>query len=334
MEKKANIFKRFKFYVKLGVLAATPIVLTSCEEEKNITPIPTTTIETVTPTETPTGELTPTPIEVVTPTPTEEPTPTPTIIPVSERKVSIDDIMLYENVIGDLYEEKEDFETEFNKKVQYYKSFNEFSDKQANVLVAFLNELHFVPENEELSQEIKDKYLLFFTKENADMIFDICEIINRHNAEHPDDIIMLAEGAIGEKAMALKDRAKLAEVQKISNEILNGNVVHAYELCNTREKYDYVLYSKERTRMAEVEFLMDDLNNPCKYLAACASYAAAKNAPYKNNNVQLAIDNLPRFMENSKNPLFNFERLAEGTCGWTGIFSYNYKYDPDYLNQK
>ena len=335
MEQKRKCFiKRIKFYVKLGVLAVTPIVLTSCNEETNITPTPTTTIETVTPTEEPTV----TPTEVVTPTPTEVVTPTPTpILPVSERKVSIDDIMLYENVIGDLYEEKQDFETEFNKKAQYYYSCGKISEKDANILVAFLNELHFVPENDELSQEIKDKYLLFITKENADRIPEICNSITTYNVEHPDDQKLFNYGAIGERAMKLTDRVKLAEIQKATYEISQGQYNHLDLIRNERKNYRYVLRSKDSTIMEELEFCMDDLNNISKYFSLAIPNKTAKvAAETKGSTAPLKVynDNYYRFLENVENVLFNLERLHECTGGWGGEYYYNYKYDPDYLNQK
>ena len=169
MEQKGKSFiKRIKFYVKLGVLAATPIVLTSCNEETNITPTPTTTIETVTPT----GEPTVTPTEVVTPTP--EPTPMP-----SERKISYKETFEMETIVNDYFGEEEDFETEFNKRKEYLSSFNVLDEKEINIVLTYANLMHL--RDESVDDETRDKYLLFYNDENLQLLPNILDKIMLYN---------------------------------------------------------------------------------------------------------------------------------------------------------
>lgn len=269
MEKKTNYIKRIKFYVKLGVLAATPIVLTSCNEETKITPTPTTTIETITPTETPTGELTPTPIEVVTPTPTEVPTPTPTpYIDPKERHINIEDIMIYENVVGDFFGPEEDFDTEFNKRLDLLNSKHATSETRARNLLIYLNMYKLTDPN--FDSAVAEKYFLSCNdnalRETTETLYDIAE----YNSAHPEDQIVLSNYAIGD-ALTLEERAALNSAQYSTHKVKDISYIYANEL-KPKENYSFRLKDKDNKLVTELKNSCNDYTNPCKYFITAIPY--------------------------------------------------------------
>ena len=264
-QKRKSFIKRIKFYVKLGVLAATPIVLTSCNEETNITPTPTTTIETVTPTEEPTV----TPTEVVTPTPTEVPTPTPTpYIDPKERHINIEDIMIYENVVGDFFGPEEDFDTEFNKRLDLLNSKHATSETRARNLLIYLNMYKLTDPN--FDSAVAEKYFLSCNdnalRETTETLYDIAE----YNSAHPEDQIVLSNYAIGD-ALTLEERAALNSVQYSTHKVKDISYIYASEL-KPKENYSFRLKDKDNKLVTELKNSCNDYTNVCKYFILAIPY--------------------------------------------------------------
>ena len=324
MEQKGKSFiKRIKFYVKLGVLAATPIVLTSCNEETNITPTPTTTIETVTPT----GEPTVTPTVVVTPTP--EPTPMP-----SERKISYKETFEMETIVNDYFGEEEDFETEFNKRKEYLSSFNVLDEKEINIVLTYANLMHL--RDESVDDETRDKYLLFYNDENLQLVPNILDKIMLYNYDHLDDTIIISWLGT-DKAWGYEEKVALCLFQNDLYTAKMNNSVKSLKFSRYYHNGLYCrIYNKEGKGTNEtINVLL--LNYSCKGFITAMSYNTIDRISKENNSSDVIVmkNMLSEFLDSTQKVMGDYIWLERSTLFLTGKYIgspiYDDPNDPEYI---
>ena len=293
--------------------------------------------------------ITPTAIPTVTPTTI----PTPTIAP-SERRVSADDLLLIDNVYNDYFGPEEDFETEFNKRKEYLKSFNILSDEEITVMISFMNALHFVEEkkvsvgekmllecyqtiptipNSNITDEIRNKYLQYINGKYEPINLAACDKVTQYNLDNPDNQIVYSWLAIGNVALSQEERAILNNFQKEAHKGFSNIGMLSYP-----DNYTISCDVKNHnSKSINIKIDTDDLNNVCKYFMIALAHKVVVNVynEYKSyNSVKSTYDANLVCLSNVQDVILDMDRITEKTTRFTGNYYYNPLYSSGIIRYK
>lgn len=311
-----------KFWGGLLVFLSTLIILTGCDKPQNAAQSHSESEENLTPTE----EV----ISDVDNTPTATPVVTETL-----KRISVDELMLYETVVGDFFGEKESFEKEFEKRCAYFSSFDEISEEEAIIYVVFwnqakLNSRYLKARGEEpLPDGVIKRFLPYITEENLQVFDAVHNKIMAHNIDNSDDQILCHLAAVDEIVLSIGERAVSCEWQKITYEMMTGFSSNENKLRvddRTPQTRKYWLKDKNGDRIE----VYADTSIICNILKHAMIYDIDMIA----NNCENSIFAKDKEMydqrtKTSRELLLDFDRFIESTHGLSGVLPYNDYYDPN-----
>lgn len=289
-------------------------VLSGCAKKKNtITPtetpsvtieVPTVTIEAPTNTPTPTS----------TPAPTATPTPSPTPAP-SERYISYEDLIRREVIYNNYFGIEGTVDEEFQKRVNYIKSFNILTDDEIETLLIYIN-MNYLLDAED--SEMTNNYLTKCNSKKLDSLTKIVQKIAKYNITNPNKQLALNLCAIG-NALNEKERVIISGLQNYGYLVGSGtDIIYAAKINVIRYKtaYDFPILEKDNSKTAEI-ISMDDLSVIGKYFILQEMYSYCVE-----NDVNRTIHEL--VMTGTMNsedlkPLINNKDKVKSKVNWGGL---------------